>query len=953
MLKFLISFALALFTLTAQADPTDFNPNDCSGAVNGRVSPWDYSLSPKNPQAAFLIYHMPFIPEIYDFKCIKTASDIIPKEGKNENQLNFIKDIINETGVEVVNVILNSANFASWLIVLFVIGVIFTEFSKYLDKAGNEDLLADTLERAISHAVLLAINIPMLGGILSIIQYIALYGVFIGISISGMEVRAILNAYQMSDITTSNVDIEQRVKNNSEKNKGAIYSQAYEYENQMIMTALCSVRSENLVYENYKVVPKSEARNTTTSINGTTITVANTFYASGPTDIDVYYKCGNITPKLPTLSGELKAIAEKIELDKALNSIAGTVNLDRTDGLKRVWDETKEKIMEQLNIKDISKITNEERNKLYFFLEYISKYASTVSLFDNSVNNSSFKKLENNNREIGILLNSAICLAGNTAAMENKKNVITKKSVMCGYFKDGEFGELISKGTNTQSVLINKAKSLLKTNLDMIQKANMEIEAIYEEARLELSNSQDFVSYSECGSACMTNAFKFAERNSIDSNLNSYRKSIDALATANINFFGTGSAEFLRIQKNYDYKIGDTEQVFTELFKDFVPAQSMNISGDTLITNTVNSRVNSQESKINSGSWTPLSLYMESALIPETADFSASGYSTCFTEGKDAPTCPAPRVGFYEANNNMLSSLRNTGENVMLTGMFFKFAISAVKTGAGAIDSFNSKKNKDNASKGVGSISNKDVGKDSSKANSGNLFSKLSNVSDQAINGLSDAIISIGGYILMITVALNYVIQLNVYLTFVNAEILFFISVIVILITMPVWTLALLMSSGINSVYKAYVRVISGFIIYQVLLVLFVFLIHIFTNVYYVGLFILINASESIMTLLKFSAFSKGAASWILLAAYFLFGSWFFIKEINKFMFQKLKVIMEVIDGKSQAIADNTADIIYAGVLFGIQRGVRIAKNKDTATTGVTFKETKDKLTKRRENRNK
>ena len=944
MIKIIISFALLLISFVAQAEDI---PEICGGAIKGRVATWDFTLTKEDRALNYLIYIIPVIPEIIDLKCVKDYKDIIPTKDKTPDQINFLAEDINEKWIETANLIKNTAKYATYLMILYCIAKIYSAFCLVFDSKREDALPEEFLTSSVAHVILLTLNAPVFaGGFLSAIQVGLIYGVLLGAGASNMEVRAILSGYQTGDVITNNVDIEKRVKSNSEQNKGQIYSEAYEYEYNMNMIELAKLRSENITYDAFKITPKNKITNTTVKIENTDFTIANNFNGYTTENHDVSYSCGKVTPVVPDLSEaepRIQQIAKDTNFVSALKSVAANVTLENQEPLKQIWTDYKYKLMDNLEIKDITALNSSQAAIMKYFLAYIHAYASANAFYSNTVDNSeysaSFKKLNDKRRDIAILLNSSICVSSALTAQENIMKIDRGISAQCGYFKDGAFGELITQSGGNSSVFENKAKALIKQNTTEIQTAKMRIEAIYEESRLELTNYSDFVKYSKCGSACMTNAFKMAERNNITNDLNSFRKSVDALPNTDSQMYCLGSFEFENIKPQLKNDIETTTAVITRVFKEFQPKESMGVDSATLMTGTIKSRVETEDKSILSflDFANPATYIRTGAGIPETANFTSEHFATCATEGRDSPTCPIPRNGFFQTNEKILSSFRNAGEKIIMAGIVAKFAVQAITAGADIADAVKSKKDKN-----VGSVSS-DKGKANStnRAGKSSLLEKIYSMPKDALSAVSDIIISMGGYIVTISMGANYFVSLFTYITFLNINIFFYISAVITILSVPLWSVVLILSSNMKNVYATYVKLFVAFAVTQPLLVFFVFVIHQFSNLYYLGLYLLITTSDTIQSAIDVNDFGRTAINFLLVLIFFVFGGFYFIKLITTLILDKYRSTLALFGEKSRAATDSTTDIIYAYTLQSVQSFVKVVKNKSYKDDSVKLNETK------------
>ncbi|ULN82673.1 hypothetical protein HXW87_10965 [Pseudomonas sp. Y5-11] len=947
MLKLLISFALALFTLTAQADS---NSDECSGGYNGRISPWDFKLTNEDRNLQFLIYNLPAIPEIINLKCVKEFKDIIPKEDRTPEQMDFQAENIKEQWYETSNLIVNTEKYSNYLIILYCIALFYRLICSGFDSRNEDSIPENFLTSSMAHVALLSLNAPVFaGGILSAIQVALIYAVLMGAGVSNMEVRAILSAYQTGTVITSNVDIEKRVASNSEKNKGQIYSAAYEYEYNMSMIELAKLRSENITYDAFKIVPSNKINNTTTTIDNTTFTIANDFNGFTPANsgTDVSYSCGKVAPVVPDLSqadAAIQRIAKETDFVSSLKAVAATVTLENTEPLKQIWNDYKFKLVDNLEIKNIAEIDSKQAQIMKYFLAYLHAYANANAFYSNTVDgteySTSFKKLNDKRRDIAILMNSAICVSGALNAQENIMKIDRGISAQCGFFKDGQFGEILTQTGNSPETFENKAKSLVAQNMKEIQTARMKIEAIYEESRLELTNYSEFMKFSKCGAACMTNAFKMAERNNISDDLNSFRKSIDAVAKTDSQMYCLGSFEFENIKPQLTNELGATDRVISNVFSEFKPTESMNIDSATLVAGTVNSRVETEDKSILSflDFANPIAYIRSGAGIPATANFTAEDFASCGTEGRASATCPIPRNGFFQTNENILDSFRSAGQKILMTGLIAKFAVQTLTTGADIVDGIKSKKGK---AENVGSVSSdKSKSSNTNRAGKSSIAEKIFSLPQDALSAISDIIITIGGYIIMISLALRYFISLLPYITFMNIQISFYIAVVITIISVPLWSIVLLLTSNIRTVYMTYARLFVFYIVSQVLLVFFMFLIHQISNLFYVGLYLLISTSEVIQSAIALNEFCRIAINLILVLIFFSLGGYYYIKLIITIILAKYRKMIEIFDEKTKAGVDNTTDIIYAATLYVVQNFVRTVKNKETKDNSVKLSET-------------
>lgn len=944
MIRIITSF-LILIVLSFSAQANQPTPENCEGAVKGRIAVWDFTLTKEDRALVYLTYLIPEIPEIFNLKCVKSLKDIIPTEDKTQDQINFTSDYIAELWKDTRNLLINTTKYAGYLIVLYCLARLYQIICFVFDSKKLQAVPEELITSSIWHTILLSINYPVFaGGALSFIQVAMLYAVLNGSGLANMEYRSILSFYQTGTVITDNVDIEKRVSSNSEKNKGQIYAEAYEYEYNMNMIELAKLKSENVTYDAFRKVPQNTINNSVKEIQNSSFTIANNFNGSSPGE-DVSYNCGKVIAVVPNLSEaepDIQKIAKDTDFVETLKSVAANVTLENPEAIRDIWTSYKYKLMTNLKINNISEMTETQSAKMRYFLSYIHAYANANSFYSNTVDNNqysaSFNKLNERRRDIAILINSAICVSGAINAQENIMKIDRGISAQCGYFKDGNFGEIITQSGSNSTVFENKAKALIKQNMAEIQSAKMKIEAIYETSRLELTNYSDFVKYSKCGYACLTNALKMAEKNNIANDLNSFRKSIDVVPNADSQMLCVGSFEFENIKPQLKNDLETTNTVITNVFKDFMPAESMGIDTATLIAGTVNSRVEAENKSILSAFSdlvNPMTYIRNGAGIPSTADFTAENFATCSTEGRTAATCPIPRNGFFQTNENVLDSFRNAGEKILMTGLIAKFAVQTISAGASVADAVKGKKAKD-----VGSVSaDKAKAATANKAGKSSFLQKLYSMPGEALSAMSDGLITIGGYIIMISMACIYAISLVTYITFINITISYHIAAVITIITVPLWTTILILSSNLKSVVSTYTRIIVGFITIPPILVFFILLIHQFANLFYLGLYLLLSTTDAIQGAIDAGEFGKTVINFILTIIFFIFGGYYFIKIVRDIIMSKYRSTLDKIGEATKSGVDSTTDIIYAKTLYAVQSFVRTIKNKGTNDNSVKLSE--------------
>lgn len=914
----LISCAISNVALSAQTPNSNIKESNtqCGVTDSGLVPPWSFCFSNEDVSARMWAATNPSMFENITFNYIENVKDLIPKEKSSTDKEQIIENAKESEKT------LSDINYAFYhyifIIGLFIsiIVICIVSIAKYMDgdidKKGKDGAVY-TIHTIILTAILLAGLMPWYkNDNSSLIQNFYNYCKIYGAAAANGFNRHVLSFTQSNTIITSEVDIEKRLQNLSRNKNTNIYAYSQSYVNKMFLIELCLLRSENITNDKINTLPEKIAFNTYTKINGSDFTVSTNFSARTDRNNGVAYDCGqtqNNIADIKSISGAYATIARNVNYDDFLKRVAQTTTLENSSSVYEIWNDLEGKLISELKAENTANLTTEQKDTMSFFSQNLFSYGIHSILTNNKINgvdyNQSFLAIEEQIRAIAANVNAANCLANDATAMENISKALNYESKFCGYIdKSGKYQEIITNDSVSYDVLIAKASNTITELTLKVQKARMNIEAQFAKSIIRYSNTEDFASLSKAGYSKFPLTLNmvmqdgiFSQANEIRNNISIYPKSSDS-----DNFFGIGNIEFQALTKGFEGS-GDLKKAITDAFKDSMP--TLENTKQALITSyAIDSKVESNPFKniVEVLGIEPFTTKVKRNFgIPETASFTKKAYESCFPAGLSSEECPLRQVNFMAGMTKSLTEINRTATDIIAVGFGLKFVGSGM-----SIYNDVAKGKGDKSDNNSGKISSKDnTNRNDASKNSAKNNSQFIDKTANAASNLGDIFIAFGFTALIFFSGILDYITLTPYYYFVSQDIMYQFLTTFVIIAVPLFSIALLISSGVESVFKFILKTAIRIVVFPVLLMIFTAIAYFCLSMFISYLFAIILVLDIIRENGNQNLIAEAILNWLFVVVAVIFGGSHFVKFIFGNVFIYFYEALHIVATKVEEFTDS------------------------------------------------
>lgn len=955
-MRFLYFFFLLFLSFSSFANsPSPSSQTDlCSGVTaEGRIEPWNSKLSPENIMIQQLVLIYPFSTDLITFECIHKPIDIVPAS-LPDSQREVIADNMIRNSLWIVYLMKASVEFLPWLW-----GFVFASFAVITLKSIKEENSVNTLFKLFQIVALVAFVSPLYSGFVSISQWTNIGGYAFGNGVSTLILRSYYAMKQTGDSATGVVDLDKRVAKSMEKKKGQVYSEVYSYNRSMIGIEECNLKSQNLVYDAYSSGIENSVSTTKKNVLNTDFTDSVTFKASSGFFSDINYQCGSVTPNIANIdavAAQHKNTAIAVNFTHSLIDVAQNVNIEDTSQLSSIWLNLESQLHDELGIKDVAKMSESQRGAMRDFLQYFFSYAGGAYKYRNEINgtvyDASFNKINKMQKDIATLENAMYCLSESSKSLTNKQALRKGRSKLCGYFENGAFSEMVTN--NTFDTLASKAKGLTQVLLSKSIKAQSEIEAIWEKARLKYNNPSAWEQISKEGIASAAIGMRIAEQNRITDDLRGVRSTVNVYPTIDANGYGKGNAQFERLKEQTNLDLGNRDLTEQAIFAEFAPGADRGSTAlATASQNVADSVTADAKENPNLGDMlsipNPYEMLMAASGLPATASFTPEGIAACVHD-QYSGLCPIPLGSGTDPQTRLLRMTRDLGAGLLKFGLGAKLmstALVGVATFKEVGANERAREEADAQRSGAGSIGAQKSKEKAllSKSDPAATIKKLDIASNVASN-LGDLFISFGTLIIIAVSGLLYAISLGDYGFLMLSLITYTVTFVIIVVITPIATPVMLLRTNPGAVWLMHTRLNVYIFLYLPLFTVFYIFAYLLLKLAFILLILVMIMIGGVLKTMHFSDLSMAILNWVTLLLILIFSaiaiSNFAIAPISR----AFKATMRKVTNATESSSENISSLVYAASIYLMSFTTNVISSFEGLQRNVKFKNITDKMRK-------
>lgn len=955
-MKFLSFFFLLFLSFSSFANsPSPSSSVDlCSGVTaDGRIEPWNSKLSPENPMIQELVQIFPFAVSLINFECIKEVKDVVPAS-LPESQREVIADNMIRNSFWIVCLMKASVQFLPWLF-----GFVIASFAVQTLRSFKDENSVNTLYNLLGIISLMAYVWPIYGGFVSLNQWTNIGGYAYANGVSVLETRLYYSLNQTGDSATDVSDLDKRVAKSLEKKKGQVYSDVYSYNRSMIEIEECNLKSQNLVYDSYSNAIENSVSTTKRNVLNTDFTDSVTFKASSGFFSDINYQCGSVTPNIANfdaVAAQHKSTAIAVNFTRSLIDVAQSVSIDDTSQLSSIWLNLEGRLHDELGIKDVAKMSESQRGAMRDFLQYFFSYAGGAYKYRNEINGTvyddSFKKINKMQKDIATLENAMYCLSESSKSLTNKQALRKETSKLCGYFENGAFSEMVTN--NTFDSLASKAKGLTQVLLSKSLKAQSEIEAVWEKARLKYNNPSAWEQISKEGIASAAVGMRIAEQNRITDDLRGVRSTVNVYPTVDANGYAKGNAQFERLKEQTNLDLGNHDLTEQAIFAEFAPSADRGSTALATASQNVTDSVTA-DAKESPGLGdmlnipNPYEMLMNAAGLPATASFTAEGLAACVHDSYSG-LCPIPLGSGTDPQTRLLRMTRDLGAGLLKFGLGAKLmstALVGVATFKEVGANERAKEEADAQRSGAGSIGAQKSKEKAllSKSDPAATIKKL-DIASNAASNLGDLFISFGTLIIVAVSGLLYAISLGDYGFLMLGLITYTVSFVIIVVVAPIATPVMLLRTNPGAVWLMHTKLTVYIFLYLPLFTFFYIFAYLLLKLAFILLILVMIVVGGVLKTLHFSDLSMAVMNWFTLLLILIFSaiaiSNFAIAPISR----AFKATMRKVTNVTESSSENVSSLVYAASIYLMSFTTNVISSFEGLQRNVKFKRVTDKMRK-------